>query len=48
MKPFLPDFSFSRLAICLTGWLLSFHGLGKDEDHFTNKGLVDIRGSVTY
>ena len=48
MKHFLPDFSFSRLAICLMGWLLSFHGLGEDEDRPTNKGLVDIRGSVTY
>ena len=48
MKLFLPDFSFSRLAICLMGWLLSFQGLGEDEDRPTNKGLVDIRGSVTY
>ena len=30
MKLFLPDFSFSRLAICLMGWLLSFQGLGED------------------
>jgi len=48
MQPFLPDLSFNRLAICLMGWLLSFHGLGEDEDRPTNKDLVDIRGSVTY